>query len=411
MHTQTIPWYKKPLTLLVFVIFLDMLGVGVLIPIIPALFTDPTSTFFILTPQQTPHALLLLGVMTALYPLMQFFAAPLLGDASDTYGRKPVLILSLLGTAFGYILFVIGIFLRSLPLLFVSRMIDGITGGNISVAQAAIADTSTPADRAKNFGMIGAAFGLGFILGPTLGGILGALHPAYPFVLTTLLSLSSVMVLSYFFQETHLEKKQKKQWSIFSGVTSLVRAFHHPKLKKLFMVVLFNAAGFTFFTSFFGAFLLARFGYTAQSIGIYFAYIGVWIVITQGFITRKVAGKYSDRILIFYPMIILSVMFLCFSLTKVAWALYVIAPIFAIANGLITANLSAKISRSAPPQEQGEIMGLNTAMNSFSQATVPLIAGVIASMFAVQVPLLFGAGMVLFAALMFWWNSTTEISS
>lgn len=173
---------KKPLIILVIVIFLDMLGIGILIPIIPTLFTDHTSSFFILSSSQIPHALWLLGCMTALYPMMQFIATPLLGNASDRYGRKPVLIVSLLGTALGYGLFIVGILCRSLLLLFASRIIDGITGGNISVAQAAIADISKPQDRAKNFGMIGAAFGLGFILGPTIGGLLGSIHPTYPFI-------------------------------------------------------------------------------------------------------------------------------------------------------------------------------------------------------------------------------------
>lgn len=217
---------NRTLALLVGIVFLDMLGIGVLIPIIPALFTDPASAFYVLPAGLEPHALLLLGIMLATYPMMQFFAAPVLGDLSDHYGRKPVLASSLFGTMIGYIIFIIGLLLQSLPLLFVSRAIDGITGGNISVAQAAIADITAPENRASNFGLIGAAFGMGFILGPSTGGILGHYNPIYPFILTTALSLASVILVMRLLPETLQSKSlSRKAISLASSFRSILLGF------------------------------------------------------------------------------------------------------------------------------------------------------------------------------------------
>lgn len=390
------------LALLVGVVFLDMLGIGVLIPIIPALFTDAASAFYILPAGLESQSLLLLGVMLAMYPMMQFFAAPILGDLSDHYGRKPLLAWSLLGTMIGYILFLVGLVLQSLPLLFISRALDGITGGNISVAQAAIADITAPEHRSKNFGLIGAAFGMGFILGPSIGGVLGHYSPLYPFILTTLLSLASVILVTRLLPETHQTKSiSRKALSLFSSFRSVISGFRHPRLSKLFITTLLFSAGFTFFTSFFGAFLIEKFGFGEQAVGLYFAFVGIWIVITQAYINRKIAGRYSATILIQIPLIVLAAMLALYSVITAPWMLYAIVPFFAVSNGLVTANLSARISRSVGSSAQGEILGINASMNSVSQAIIPLVAGVIATTFSVSTPLIFGSIMVLLAAAVF----------
>ena len=207
---------NKVLFAVVFTIFIDLLGIGILIPVIPQLLANPASPFYLLAQGVSiKTGYIILGFLTAIFPLMQFFATPLLGELSDRFGRKPVLAISLLGTCISYILFAIGILTKNLPLLFVSRGFDGITGGNIAVAQAAIADVSTPENRAKNFGLMGAAFGIGFILGPYIGGklsdpnLISWFNAATPFWFAALLCFANVLSVVFLLPETHKHKKSE----------------------------------------------------------------------------------------------------------------------------------------------------------------------------------------------------------
>ena len=174
---------------------------------------------------------IMFGFLVAVFPIMQFFATPILGQLSDRYGRKPVLALSLAGTALGYALFAVGIILRNIPLLFVARALDGITGGNLSVAQAAIADVTSPQDRTKNFGMIGAAFGVGFIIGPFLGGVLADpsvvswFNAATPFWFAAILASANTAQVLFQFDETN------KHIRHFDGRFHAGRRQHRTRLR------------------------------------------------------------------------------------------------------------------------------------------------------------------------------------
>src|SRR6201981_2458260 len=160
---------RHPIWIILFTILIDTLGIGILGPILPQLLGNPNSPNYILSRSMDVRSgYMLFGFLVAVSPVMQFFPTPVLGQMSDRYGRKPVLALSLAGTSLGYALFATGIVIRNIPLLFVARALGGLTGGNLSVAQAAIADVTKPEDRTKNFGLIGAAFGVGFIVGPFL---------------------------------------------------------------------------------------------------------------------------------------------------------------------------------------------------------------------------------------------------
>ena len=154
---------------IIFTVFLDLLGLGIIIPILPAVLLDPFGGILPWTCTY-PVRIMLYGFLVASYPIAQFFGAPILGTLSDGHGRKKILLISLLGTLLGYIIFLIGILDQNVGLLFVGRLIDGFTGGNISVAQSAIADISDEKSKARNFGLIGMSFGLGFVIGPFIGG-------------------------------------------------------------------------------------------------------------------------------------------------------------------------------------------------------------------------------------------------
>src|SRR6185295_9023067 len=234
---------KSPLFIIIFTIFLDALGFGILIPIIPLLLADPTSSFYILPKGfSVDSGYILLGLITAIFPMMQLFSTSILGQFSDKIGRKPILQNTIFLTSFSYVLFAIGIAIRNIPLLFFSRALAGISSGNISVAQAAIADITEPKDRAKNFGFIGAAFGLGFIIGPFLGGklsdptVLSFFNPTIPFFFAAILSFFNAISARTFLKETniHINKERVIAWG--KSVVDILKAFQLPNLRFLYFV-------------------------------------------------------------------------------------------------------------------------------------------------------------------------------
>lgn len=367
-----------------FVIFLDMLGVGVIIPILAPLFLNPASNIL---PAATSEATrnIILGVLMAMYPLFQFFGAPILGILSDRIGRKKILIISLAGTFIGYLIFAIGILIGNIYLLFISRIIDGFTGGNISVAQSAIADISTNEEKARNFGLIGMAFGLGFILGPFIGGKLSdpTLLPWFnfstPFFFTAFITLVNIILLAIRFQET-LHTTSNKKLNIFTGFQNIGKAWKMKELRAMFIIMFLIIFGFNFFTQFFQVYLVQTFNFNQSQIGDIFAYIGIWIAITQGGIMRPLSRKFTPRQIMKVSLVALSISLMLILLPRDVWALLLVMPLVALSNGLTTPNSIAIISSLAKPSEQGEILGINQSVQSLAMTIPPIIAGIIVSM-------------------------------
>lgn len=374
-----------------------MVGVGILIPVIPQLFANPASPYYLLSATTSlKTGYFLLGLLTASYPLALFFAAPILGQLSDRFGRKPVLALSLFGTAIGYLLFAIGVGIGNIGLLFFARIFDGLTGGNISVAQAAIADVTEPKDRAKNFGLIGAAFGLGFIMGPFLGGkladsnVVSWFSAQVPFYVAGVLALINSYLVIRFFKETHT-KNQAVSIDLMQSLRRISAARKFKEVRVLFLVGFLMTAGFSFFTTFFNVFLVQRFSFTEGKIGNLFAFIGICVAITQGFITRLVAKRYKDTSILSWSYFATAIMLVAYTLPQNARWFLLITPLFAVANGLTQANAPALISRKTEPATRGEVMGINTGFMALAQAIPPLIAGTIAAFFAPSTPIIVGA--------------------
>lgn len=367
-----------------FVIFLDMLGVGVIIPVMAPLFLSHTSNILpIATPDVTRN--ILLGIVMAMYPLFQFFGAPILGSLSDRVGRKKILIISLTGTFIGYLLFAFGIMLGNIYLLFLSRIIDGFTGGNISVAQSAIADISTNEEKARNFGMIGMAFGLGFILGPYIGGklsdptLVSWFTFSTPFFFTALVTLINIILLVFRFQET-LHTTSNKKISLLTGFQNIGKAWKMKELRSMFIIMFLIIFGFNFFTQFFQVYLVQTFNFNQSQIGDIFAYIGIWIAITQGGIIRPLSRKFTPRQIMKVSVVGLSIALMMILLPRDVWALLIVMPFVALFNGLTNPNSIAIISSLAKPSEQGEILGINQSVQSLAMTIPPIIAGIIVSM-------------------------------
>lgn len=362
-------------------IFIDLLGIGVIIPVIPALFFEPTNNFF--PPEVSiEQRSILYGFLIAAYPILQFFGAPILGALSDRYGRKPMLSLSLVGTMIGYLLFAWAILSQNIWLLFVSRALPGFTGGNIAIILSSIADVSDAKSRAKNFGLVGMAFGLGFILGPTIGGILADesvvswFNAATPFWFTAILTFFNILLVKLNFRETLL-KKRESNINVFSGFQNIGVAFQAPNLRAIFIVILLLSLGFSFFTQFFSVLLIQKFSFTEKNIGLLFGWIGIWLAITQGLFVRILSRYIESSKIISFSIFALAVALGLLLIPDQSYWFYILNPLVAIAQGIAAPNMTAVVSEQATPSQQGEILGINQSMQSLGQAVPPIIAGYI----------------------------------
>lgn len=373
---------KNSFAPLLLTIFIDLLGVGIVIPVLAPLFLSP---FGILPIDYTfEQRNLLIGLLSASYPIAQFFGAPLLGALSDRYGRKPLLIISLIGTMLGYLIFGIGVSIKSLPLLFIGRILDGFTGGNISIAQSAIADMSKPEERARNFGFIGMAFGLGFILGPYVGGklvdptIISWFNNSTPYYFTALLTLINIGSLVLMFSET-LKEAIHTKIDAFTGFKNLSKAFSITNLRSLFIVSFFLTFGFNFFTQFFNAYLIEKFNVTPSQSGDIFAYMGLFIAIFQGGLLPFISKKFKNYDVLKFSVLGIAVSLALLLLPNKLLGIFLVLPLLALFQGLSQPNITALISNQGKGNSQGDILGGNQSISSLAQAIPPIISGLIFS--------------------------------
>lgn len=374
---------KSPLLPLVFTVLLDMIGIGIIIPVLAPLMYDPTNSIL---PAGTSESLrgILLGLLVASYSFMQFFGAPVLGALSDAHGRKKILLVSLCGTFIGYLLFAVGIIYQNIYILFLSRFIDGFTGGNISVANSAIADVSDAKSKAKNFGLIGMAFGFGFVIGPFIGGkladpeIVNWFNFSTPFFFAAMLTFINIMLVSLLLPET-LSERIRTKINFLTGFKNLKKALQMTNMRTIFLVMFLMAFGFNFFTQFFQVYMIQKFGFDQSQIGNIFAFIGFWIIITQAIVVRVLAKKYSPIQVLKFSLGLFPVVMISLLIPDKSIYLYMLMPFIAIANGLSYPNITATISNLADKKIQGEILGVNQSIQSLAQIIPPIIAGFIVS--------------------------------
>ncbi|MBU2566737.1 MFS transporter [Patescibacteria group bacterium] len=393
---------KSSLFSLFLVVFIDMLGIGIIIPILPIIFY--AKDFF---PASVPQSTIniLLGLLIASYPLAQFFAAPVLGKYSDRYGRKNLLIISLIGSLLGYALFAVGIIIGNIYILFLSRIIDGVTGGNISIVNSAIADISDVENKTKNFGLIGMAFGLGFIFGPFIGGVLSDsniiswFNLATPFWTAALLVFINIMFIIFSFKESIVQKVHKPI-HFLSSIIDIRKIISLKSLNIFFLTIFLINFGWSFFTQFFQIFLYDKFSFTSTQIGYLFAYMGLWIAISQGVLIRPISKKFKSEKILKIVILLTSLTLLTFIIPSQNYILYLIIPILAISFGFINPNFSTIISNSTTPTAQGEILGLRQSVVSLSQAIPPILAGISLSI-STSMPIIISSAVLFIAWIVF----------
>lgn len=365
---------RSPLLVIFVTVFIDLVGFGIVIPVLP--FYVEGSRF-----HASPRAV---GLLFASYSIMQLIFTPILGRMSDKYGRRPILFFSLLGTSLGF--FILG-FATTLWMLFAGRIIDGITGGNISTAQAYIADVTTEENRAKGMGLIGAAFGLGFIFGPAIGGILSkwdlnvaGLHVpgiAVPFLFAGLLSLANATLLYFVLPETVTPDHPARASAATGRWSQLFKAMHQSRLATVLAVYFLFIVAFSIMTSSFGLFTLYRFGFDAHDTGWIFAFVGVIGAIVQGGLIGRLVKKFGEP-----PLVIAGALLFALSLVLIPLtgqhtgtvALLALGALFAIGNGLATPSLTSLASKSASAGEQGGVLGVTQSVASLARAVGPLIS-------------------------------------
>jgi DHA1 family tetracycline resistance protein-like MFS transporter len=286
-------------------------------------------------------------------------------------------------------------------LLFLGRAIDGLTGGNIAVAQAAVGDISNDSNRQKNFGLLGAAFGLGFIIGPYLGGKLSQPGVSFyglfttpswfsattPFWFAAMLCVVNVALILTRFPETIAHKDPDKHIDPGTAVRNVLHGFASRRLRvPLISSFLFNA-GFTFFTTFFGVYLFNNFGFTQGNTGDYFAVVGLFIAITQAVLVPRVARHLRDYEVLRFAFFGLSGAMCAYFLAGAKWQLWAIIPLFTAFNGLVMANQTSLISRSAEPGKQGEAMGISSSVMNLAQVPASILVGFITGSVTSSTPL------------------------
>ena len=344
---------SRPLLVLFLTILVNLIGFGIIIPLLP---------FYATSYGASP---VVIGLLFASFSISQLFAAPLLGEWSDRWGRRPVLILSLIGTTVSFVMLALA---TSLPMLFLARIVDGLSGGNITTARAYIADVTTPEDRAKAYGYLGAAFGLGFILGPALGGFFSRYGYTAPIWVAAIVSVAATLLAWFWLPET-LHATSAASGSPWKGLPAVLA---RPHLRVLLGVDFVYWMSFAVYQTTFALFGAQRFGFDAQKTGYFLSAFGFLGVIVQGALVGPIVRRLGERRTLTVGLL----------LTALGWggsALTYSLPVFvlmlvpgAMGIGLCNATLSALISHSADISEQGRVQGAAGALESVGRASGPV---------------------------------------
>jgi DHA1 family tetracycline resistance protein-like MFS transporter len=352
---------KASLLMLFSVVFMDMIGFGFIIPLIPDYIT------------RFGGAPALAGLLAAVYALGQFFAAPIVGRLSDKYGRKPLLLFSIGGTFLSLLL--LG-FSRSLILVFIARLLDGLTGGNITVAQSYIVDITDEKNRARGLGLIGMAFGLGFILGPLFGGLLSVYGLAVPAFVAAGIAFLNLLLITFQLPESLTQERKDQALLRPRKVLSfkvLMTVLRRQGTGTLLLMTLLYSFAFILFESMFAIFVADRLGLDSKSRGFLLAYVGLLVALVQGGLVGVLVKKFDERKLTALAVLIAALAMLFYSFSNsVVYLMIMLFPL-SIASGITSTLLRTLLTKSVPHEEAGGTLGLSSSAESLNRVLAPMV--------------------------------------
>jgi DHA1 family tetracycline resistance protein-like MFS transporter len=354
---------KHALLFIFFTVLIDTIGFGIIMPVMPTLLVA-------LTGQTVAQVTFIAGGLLTTYAVLQFVCGPIMGNLSDRFGRRPVLLASL--AAFGFDYALMG-FAPTIAWLFLGRAIAGIAGAVYSPAMAYIADVSTPEKRAQSFGMMGAAFGLGFIIGPAIGGLLGELGPRAPFFVAAALGgLNFLYGLFVLPESLPAEKRRKFEWKRANPLGAFLSFRRYPAVLAIAGAVFLWQLAHQVYPSTWSFFATIRFHWTEAAIGASLAFVGVLMAFTQGFLTGKIVPRIGEYRAVIVGVVSGAASMLILALATQSWVAYA-GMAAGLLQGLAYPSMNAIMSKQAPPDQQGELQGGVASMMSLTTIIGPVL--------------------------------------
>jgi DHA1 family tetracycline resistance protein-like MFS transporter len=388
---------KFSLFILLIIDFIDWMGIGLVYPMFSSMIYHTQIEYL---PINTPDLVrgTWLGILLAASPVAQFFSSPVIGVLSDQKGRKPTFKVCLLIAITGYLICALSVYCHNLYLLLFGRIIVGLGSGSVAAVYATIADISEENEKTRAFGLINMASGIGFTIGPFLGGKLSQLWGFdTPFLFSALINVLSLILVIWFFQET-LKVKKKGTISLVSGLLNMKKIFKIKGMGALFMSFFFFSAGWSFYWEFIPVTWIQGYKLTTTQVGDFYAYGAAIYAISCGLLIRPIVDNFKPLSILFYGLLISGFMILVLLLhTSISW-FWVYIPIQQYCVALIFPTGSTFVSNSASADSQGEVMGLFQSLISFSFAASPLIAGTVVGL-SYSMPIVIGGLAMLMGSL------------
>ncbi len=364
MQEQTLPVKKdKGILFIFFTLLIDVIGFGIIIPVLPKLISN-------LKHIPINEAATYGGYLLTSFAVMQFIFSPILGSLSDKYGRRPVLLFSLFGFGLDYLILA---FATSFTWLFVGRIIAGITGASFTTASAYIADISTDENRTKNFGMIGMAFGIGFILGPALGGFLGKINPHLPFYAAAFLSLLNFLYGLFILPESlPKEKRRDIDFKKLNPISTILKLRKYQNIGWLMFAFFLLYLGSHAVQSNWSYYTMYKFKWDEAMVGISLTLVGVLVGIVQGVLIKKVTTYFGNERSIYLGFLLYTIGMFLFAFASQTWMMFVFTIPYCL-GGISGPALQATITKKVPENEQGELQGGLTSLQSLTTIFGPAL--------------------------------------